>query len=263
MIRLDVDGRAVAAATGGVGFDPGLPAVVFVHGAGMDHTVWALQSRYLAHRARAVLAVDLPGHGGSDGPPLSSVPALADWLAELIEAAGLSTAAVVGHSMGALAALECAARHPDRVRALGLLGVAARMPVHPKLLEAAEANASEAAGMIVAWGHGTRAQLGGHCAPGTWLTGSALRLLERAAPGMLHTDLAACDGYRQGLEAAGRVQCPALVVLGGEDRMTPAKAGRELAGAIAGAQVVELPAAGHMMMTECPEATLRALTGLA
>lgn len=259
MIELEVDGKLAAAGTGGTAFDPDLPAVVLVHGAGMDHTVWALQSRYFAHRGRAVLAVDLPGHGASEGPPLDSPPAIADWLARFIQAAGLEQSAFVGHSMGALAALECAARHSEKVRGLALLGAAARMPVHPDLLSAAEANDSRAAAMIVGWGHGARAHLGGHPAPGIWQTGAGYRLLERAPPGVLHTDLVACNAYDGGVEAAGRVRCPALVVVGVEDRMTPAKAGRELASAIADARVIELARAGHMMMTEQPRETLEAL----
>ena len=261
-MRLPVDNQEVFAGTGGVAFDPAQPTVVFLHGAGMDHTVWALQSRYLAHRGRSVLAPDLPGHGRSAGAPLDSPQAIADWAVRLLDAAGVETAALVGHSMGALAALECAARHPDRVRALALLGVAGKMPVHPNLLAAAETDVPAAAAMIVAWGHGARAKLGGHPAPGTWTLGGGYRLLERAGPGVLHADLAACNAYAGADEAAAAVRCPTRLILGAEDRMTPAKAGRTLGGLINGAEVVELAAAGHMMMTEAPDATLDALREL-
>lgn len=256
---LQLDGKAVFAATGGQPFDPAKPAVIFVHGAGMDHSVWALQTRYLAHHGRSVLAVDLPGHGRSDGPALASIDALADWLARLIEAAGCNQAALVGHSMGALAALACAARHPQRVAKLALLGVAPKMPVHPDLLAAAQDAPSKAAAMIVGWGHGAAAKLGGYPAPGVWITGGAQRLLERAPAGVLHDDLAACDAYAAGAEDAAQVGCPTLLILGAEDRMTPAKAGRKLADLVPGAALAELPGAGHMMMTEQPDATLDAL----
>lgn len=258
---VEIDGAPVFAATGGTAFDPARPAVVMVHGAGMDHSVWALQARYLAHHGRGVLAVDLPGHGRSGGTPLDSPQAIADWLVRLLDAAGVGQAAVAGHSMGALAALEAAARHPARWRALALLGVAARMPVHPDLLRAAEADDPAAVEMILAWGHGARAQLGGDASPGVWTVGAARRLLLAARPGVLHADLAACDGYAGGMEAAQAVRCPSLLVLAAEDRMTPAKAGRKLAQAIPEARVVELPRCGHMMMTEAPDATLDALAG--
>ncbi|MBX9634370.1 MAG: alpha/beta fold hydrolase, partial [Magnetospirillum sp.] len=64
---LDVLGQRVFAGTGGMPFDPAKPVVAFIHGAGMDHSVWALQDRALAHAGRAVLSFDLPGHGRSEG----------------------------------------------------------------------------------------------------------------------------------------------------------------------------------------------------
>ena len=98
--------------------------------------MWALQSRYFAHHGFNVLAVDLPGHGRSAGRPLASVEAIADWLPRVLDAAGVATAAVVGHSMGSLAALACAARHGDRVARVALLGPAVPMLVSDALLAA-------------------------------------------------------------------------------------------------------------------------------
>ncbi len=256
-MELTVDGRKVFAATGGKPFDPALPTVLLLHGAGMDHTVWQLQSRYLAHHGRSVLAVDLPGHGRSAGPALPAIADCADWLARLIAAAGLARAALVGHSMGALVALETAARAPSRVSALALLGVAAATPVHPELLSAAAHGEALAADLITAWGFGKPAHLGGHRAPGIWMLGGAKRLLEQT--GALARDLQACDGYKGALAAAARVACPALLILGALDRMTPLEAGRELAAAIPGARCLVLPDCGHMMMMERSDATLDAL----
>ena len=159
-MELRVDGQPVFAATGGRDFDPALPAVVFVHGAGMDHTVWALQTRWFAWHGHAVLAVDLPGHGKSGGAALRTIDDIAGWLLQLIAASGAGQAALVGHSMGALAALAAAARRPDAVRALALLGVGAKMPVHPDLLAAAmsgdPAARASAWDLIVAWGFGRK-----------------------------------------------------------------------------------------------------------
>src|SRR5882672_11161861 len=108
-----VDGQTVFATSGGTEFDPARPVIVFLHGAGFNRTTWRLQTRWFAHHGRSVLAVDFPGHGRSQGVPLSSIPALADWTAKFIAATGLKDAALVGHSMGALVALDTAARHPD------------------------------------------------------------------------------------------------------------------------------------------------------
>ena len=256
---LTLDGKAVFAATGGRAFDAALPAVVFVHGAGMDRTVWSLQTRYFAHHGHAVLALDLPGHGKSEGPALESVEAIGDWLGRFVAAAGLEKAARVGHSMGAIAVLECAARHPGKVAALALLGVAPEMPVHPDLLAAAQADDHRAFELVTAWGHGAPAHLGGHKAPGVWMLGGGERVLERSLSGVLYADLAACDAYRGAPAAAAKVACPALVVMGDQDKMTPARAGARLVEAIAGARAVTLSGAGHMMMIEKPDATLDAL----
>ena len=84
-MQIDLGKGAAFAATGGRAFDKSLPAVVMLHGAGMDRTVWSLQARYLAHHGRAVLALDLPGHGKSAGPALGSIPETADWLGKLLE----------------------------------------------------------------------------------------------------------------------------------------------------------------------------------
>jgi pimeloyl-ACP methyl ester carboxylesterase len=256
---MQVDGRCVFVAYTGV-FDH--PAVVLLHGAGMDHSVWAWQSRALTQRGDAVLAVDLPGHGRSEGPPLDTVEALSDWLARLLDEAGIERAALAGHSLGALIALDTAARHAGRVRTLALVGAAARMPVHPALLQAAYDNQPAAIAMINLWGHGQRAQVGGCPVPGVWMTGLGQRLLERAGPGVLHAGLAACDGYRDGAERAPAVRCPTVVIAGERDRMTSAKAGRALAALIPGAAMVMIPAAGHMLMIERPRQTLDALRAI-
>ena len=116
-MRVAVDGTQVYAYTGGRALDVARPTIVFVHGAAHDHSVFALQSRYFAHHGYAALAVDLPAHGRSDGAPLASVEAIADWIGALLDALDVSEASLVGHSMGALAALEAAARIPRRVAA--------------------------------------------------------------------------------------------------------------------------------------------------
>ena len=205
-MNLTVDGKAVFAATGGRGFDPALPAVVFVHGAGTDHTVWALQTRFFAYHGRGVLALDLPGHGRSEGPAPGSLPEIADWLVRVLDAAGLEQAALAGHSMGAPAALDCAGRHGGRMRALALLGVAPKMPVHPDLLAAAEADDHLAFDLVTSWAHGPSGHLGGARAPGLWLMGGGERLLEQAQPGVLYRDLAACNAYRNASERAAALE---------------------------------------------------------
>ncbi len=258
-LELSVDGRKVFAATGGKAFDPALPTVVFIHGASMNRTVWSAQARYFAHRGRGVLAPDLPGHGNSEGGLLPTVGDIADWIARLMDAAGVDSAALAGHSMGSLPVLEAAARHPERIERIALLGASAPMPVAAALLGAAEANDRAAYDMVTVWGHSKRAQIGGGAAPGMWVTGGGLRLLERGGDGVLHNDMKACDDYAAGLEAAARVRCPATLILGDGDTMTPPRNAKALMESLPGARTITIEGCGHMMMSERPNETLDAL----
>ncbi len=258
-MRIMVNGVDAFVATGGRAFDPALPCVVFLHGAGMDHSVWALLARSFAHHGFSVLAPDLPGHGRSAGAPLSSIAALANWTAVLIDAAGAGKARLVGHSMGSLVALETAARHPDKVTALALIATGAPMRVSDDLLNAAKANDHAAIDMISLWGYGYHATLGGSQAPGLWMLGGAERLLERVRPGVLFADLSACNDYKDALTAAAKATVPSIVILGSRDLMTPAKGGKALAAAIPGCRVTMIEGAGHMLMSERPDDVLAAL----
>lgn len=258
-MNLTVNGAGVYAHTGGVSFDATRPAAVFVHGAGMDHTVWALQARYIAHHGFAVLAVDLPGHGRSDGPALASIEAIADWTVDLLDAVGVAAAALIGHSMGAIACLEAASRAPTRASKLVLCGAAERMAVHPDLIAAAESDPALARDLIVDWAFGAHGRVGGNRAAGLWLMATAQRLIDRAGAGVLANDFRACDAYQGGAAAAARIACPVLLILGREDRMTPAKAGRALGKTMKDVTIAEIQDCGHMMMVEQPDETLDSL----
>src|SRR6201995_3150261 len=258
-MQLIVNGSDVFVATGGKAFDASLPTVVFLHGAGMDHTAWALHDRWFAHHGYNVLAPDLPGHGRSAGALLPTIAEMADWTAALIDASGAKQAKLIGHSMGSLIALETAARHPDKVSALVLVATAATMTVGPELLKAAEVNDHAAVDMVAIWGLGHAAELGGSLAPGLWMHGGSQRLLERCGDGVLFNDLAACNAYQNAAVAAAGIKVPATVVIGERDMMTPAKAGKALAAAIPSARTVVLAGAGHMMMVERPDELLAAI----
>jgi pimeloyl-ACP methyl ester carboxylesterase len=260
-MQLSVNGIDTFIATGGREFDSSQPTIVLLHGAGFDHTTWALHSRWFAHHGHSVLAPDLPGHGRSAGAPLPTIAGMADWTAALLDAAGVATARFVGHSMGSLIALETAARHPAKISALSLIGTAATMSVGPDLLKAAEANDRAAVDMVSIWGLGYQAELGGGLAPGLWMHIGAQRVLEQCRPGVLFNDLSACNAYQNALAAAAKVTVPTTLILGERDMMTPAKAGKALAAALPNSRTVVLRGAGHMMMVERPDELLAALQG--
>jgi len=258
-MRIKVAGREAYGYTGARAFDPSRPTLAFVHGAANDHSVWALQSRYFAHHGWNAVAVDLPGHGRTAGDPFASVPALAAWLVALLDALPAERAALVGHSMGALAALHAAAGHPERVTKLALLGASAPMPVGGALLEAAQRDDHLAFELITGWSYSPSDQLGGNPMPGLWMTGNGLRLMERSRPGALYADLKACHDYADGLGAAARVRCPVLVAIGERDQMVPPQNTAGLLGALADRRVVRLSDCGHSLMAEAPDAVLDAL----
>jgi pimeloyl-ACP methyl ester carboxylesterase len=255
-VELQIQGERAYAYTGGKPFDPRLPALAFIHGGEQDHSVWILQSRYFAHHGFGVLAVDLPGHGRSGGAPLARIEDMADWMVAFLDAAGVASSALVGHSMGSLTALDCAARHSGRVTRIALLGTAFPMRVSPELLQATRENELAAQDMINVWSHSAYAHYPSNPGPGFWVPGGNMRLMQRQKPGVLHADFSACNDYAEGLARAARVRCPALLVLGRRDAMTPARAAENLAKAIPGAKTVTLEGSGHNLMGEKPDEVL-------
>ena len=258
-MKLDVNGASTYCYTNSRDIDPQKQSIVFVHGAGMDHTVWTLFARHFARHGRNVIAVDLPGHGRSAGEPRASVEDMADWIVDLLDALQVSQAAITGHSLGSLVALDCAARHPDRVRALALVGSTAPMPVSDAILEAAAANQHSAFDMLTQWGYSKRHLYGGNSNPGMWMVGGTLRLFERSRPGVLYVDMNACNQYQAGLERAAMVQCPVLAVLGKGDRLTPVRGSQPLLSALPSPDLRIIEDSGHTLMTEAPNALLDAL----
>ncbi|WP_418320602.1 alpha/beta fold hydrolase [Piscinibacter sakaiensis] len=264
-MNLQIDGRAAYAYTGGKVFDPKLPTVVLVHGALGDHSVWALQSRSLAHHGCSVLAVDLPGHGRSAGPGLDSVDALTDWLLHLLKTAGVSRALLVGHSMGSLIALETAARLGTDALGLVMVGSAFPMKVSSVLLDTAANEPLRAIDMVIALSHSSLASKPSAPAPGFWLRGVDRALYRRNQQAhseagfgnLFHRDFSLCNAYTAGLETAQRVRCPVSIVVGIRDQMTPTAASRSLAAALS-AETILAPS-GHALMGEAPEAVLAAI----
>ena len=253
--------------TGGKAFDAAKPTVVFIHGVLNDHSVWILQSRYLANHGYNVLAVDLPGHCRSAGAAPSSVEEAADFVAALLDAVGADKAALVGHSWGSLIALEAAARLKERITHLVLVGTAFPMKVSPVLIETSLSDPMKALNMINVFSRSTLAAPPSALGPGTWVFGANMALGKRVlasntAVNVFHRGFVACDRYANGEQAIGAITCPVLFVLGAQDQMTAAKAAQPLIATAKAAgktvQVATLPV-GHHQMTETPDATLFAI----
>jgi pimeloyl-ACP methyl ester carboxylesterase len=260
-MKFTVHGKTAYAYSGGKTFDTTLPCVVFIHGALNDHGVWNLLSRWFAHHGHGVLAVDLPGHSRSHGPALQSIEAMADWLLALMDAAGVTTATLAGHSMGSLVALEAAGRAPERVKQLWMLGTAYPMKVSPALLDSSKNTPLVAIDQVISFSFSTLAPKPSFPGPGMWPRGSARALMRQVlnAQGdaaLFHTDFSACNNYAGAEAAATRLKCPVELVLGASDQMTPPKAALALA-AMLKAKVTQVQA-GHQLMAEAPDAVLKA-----
>ena len=262
-MELHVESARTFCYTGGKAFDAAKPTVVFIHGVLNDHSVWILQSRWFAHHGWNVLAPDLPGHCKSAGQPPKSVEQGADFVIALLDAAGLEQAALVGHSFGSLIALEAAARAPQRITHLALVGTACPMRVSPALLDASINAPEQAIAMVNAFSHATLAPPPSALGPGTWLYGASRALMRRVLASnrevnVFHTGFKACDGYANGEVAIEQVRCPTLFISGRQDQMTPPKAAQSLIAKAKHAEVVLLDA-GHSLMTEAPDGVLSAL----
>jgi pimeloyl-ACP methyl ester carboxylesterase len=260
---LTVNHAATYCYTGGKSFDAAKPTAIFIHGVLNDHSVWILQTRYLAHHGWNVLAVDLPGHCRSAGDPPATVEAAADFVLALMDAAGLDKAALIGHSFGSLIAMEAAGRAPQRISHLVLVGTAFPMKVSPALIDASLNAPMKALEMVNIFSRSTLAPPPSSMGPGTWVYGASMALGRRVLASntqtnLFHTGFKACDSYAGGDDAIAKVTCPVLFVLGEVDQMTTPKAAQGLIAKALQAQVVTLPG-GHHQMSETPEPMLQAL----
>lgn len=254
-MRIEINGNEVFYGTGSGTPSDAANTLIFVHGAGFDHTIWVMPARYFARHGWRVVALDLPGHGRSQGQALTSIAQMADWLAQVIDAVSPNQqASVVGHSMGSLVAMSLAARHANKVQKLALLGTSAPMPVADVLLNAALDNDQAAIDMTNTWSHSARGSLGSSQNPGVSNLHIGERLLQQAGAGVFHTDLAACNGFTA--DGLAEVKQPTLVIIGDEDKMTPPRAGLAVADQLPNVQQRRLAGCGHSMLSEQPNQVL-------
>ena len=245
--------------TGREAFNPDKPNIVFIHGAGLDHTTWVLFNRFFARNGFNSIAFDLPGHGKTEGSAVASIEEMASWVIRFLDAANITTTAIVGHSMGSLVALETASLSPDRFDSVVLLGTGVPMVVGEELLDAARNNDHAAIDMIMLFAHAYSSQLGGNRVAGINIVNANMRLLERSLNGVLYNDLNACNEYNNGLKAAGKINKPVTLILGKEDQMTPTGTAKDLIDSLTDPEVVMLSGCGHMMLSEDPEAVHKSL----
>ncbi len=227
------------------------PPVVFVHGAGGSHQLWLYHVRDLPY-ARTC-ALDLPGHGRSQGPGRDTITAYGDWLVAFLDGVGLGRVVLVGHSMGGGITLDVALRYPDRVAGIGLVATGARMRVAPALLEGLRQEPDGAVQLIASWSYGPEAP--------EEMVRQGRRQLQQAPPDVLYGDFAACDVFDV-RDRLGEILVPAFVLCGTKDRMTPAKYAPALRNGMPNSTLHLVEGAGHMVLLEQPQAITKALVGL-
>ena len=251
-MKHEVNGDVIHIATGGRTFDPKGHVLVLLHGSGQNHLTWVLQGRYLAHRGYEILAPDFPGHGLSGGDPLTSIEAHAAWVCDLLDSLGVASATIIGHSQGCLTAIEMAANHKERVTSLVLIAGALAIPVNEYLVNMSDTSLEKAISMMTSWGHGPSARMHDNSQPGHSFIGYGRKVMEINNRGALLADLNACNAYDNGAAAAALIDTATLCIIAGKDKMTPAKFGRKMAAAIAGADIMVIDDGGHFLPAEYP-----------
>ena len=283
-ISVEIDGFPVTVAMSVSPVVSSRPCIMLVHGAQGDHRAWEKQLAWFAHHGIAAYAPDLPGHGQSGGAPLESIELIGQWLNKLLDqilpvgadetkAKPETTAlqdgrakhallvvadgdtpcstVLVGHSMGSLVALECAAHRTNRISGLVLVGTAFPMRVSPALLEQTRTDEPAAISQIAQWSYSPDSSDATEAARSVRRErlATAQQFMLSQAQGVLYSDLNACNSYQRGIEAAGAISCPSLVIAGGKDQMTAPKFAVGLQQAL-NAELHSLDGAGHAMMDE-------------
>lgn len=259
-MHIALDNAQYYAYTGTRELNPVLETVVFVHGASMDHSVWSHQSRYFAYHGYNVLALDLPGHRHSQGRLLSKIEDMAEWAVRILDRTPCRAIHLVGHSMGALTALETASMfNSDKhfLKSLSLVGFSYPMSVAPALMKEAKENPSKAFSMMTEWSHASKT--GGEPVPGFWATGMQMSMMENNDKHAIYCNLQACDNYSGGEQAFKKIKCPVLFVSGKLDKMAPARLAMRIADKNNNATIELIPGCGHNLMFESPDGVLDSL----
>ena len=250
MPYLDVGGERIFYAWHDNAAHGGAP-LVLIHGAGETHLVWPAALRRMP--GLRVIAVDLPGHGKSEGAGRTSVAAYASFVSQLLKALNIEHAAIAGHSMGGAIAQQFALTYPAQTAALILVATGARLRVDPRILEKTQTDLPAAADLI------SQAQWG-PAAPEQLIRLGRQQLLANR-PEVIHGDYEACNAFDV-MTRLGEIRAPALVVGGKADQLTPPKYATFLAEHIPGAQLLLVEGAGHMVMLENEQAVARAVEKL-
>ena len=215
-----------------------------MHGSGLSHIVWSLHEQFYVAQGFNVLAIDLPGHGNSEGPALKSIQEISDWVKKLMNEINIKTITFVGHSQGSLVGIDFGSRYPELINKLVLVSGSYRMPVNQDLIDLAEAGDEKAVLLMMKWGYeGSKAFIGGN--PVKKIINSSREIRE-----ILAVDLNACNNYKDGKESLEKINCPTLCIFGDLDKMVPLEVGNKMAAMIKNSEKKVINNCGHMIIFE-------------
>ena len=241
---IDIENKNVHISDAGQGIDISKDTIVFLHGSGLSHIVWSLTEQYLSNHNYNVLAIDLPGHGNSDGKCLKSIEEISDWLEKVFNKLDISKITIIGHSQGCLEALEYCYKYSKRIKTLIFIGGSYRMPVNQDLINLAKDGDDQAVSLMTKWGYeNSKKFIGGN--PVEKIINSPRDIRE-----ILAVDLIACNNYKNGSEALKSINCPTLFIFGELDKMLNLEKGKKFASLITNSQTQIIKNCGHMIMFE-------------
>jgi len=245
----DIDGRRIACWVNNGSFLPDRKTLVFIHGSGGDHTNWIRQYTLLKN-AFNIAALDLPGHGRSEGPGEQDVANYLEWVKKILDGLKIVKPILIGHSLGAAIGLSFVIRYDTAAAAVVPVGGGLKMPVNPMILEGLVQDPASVIGMAAKFSVAKQNR--------DKFSGLIADSLSRVDPGILHGDFSACNALDI-TDAVAGIRIPTLVICGAEDKMTPPSLSQSITECIPGAKFTLIEGAGHFVMMENPEAFNAAL----
>ena len=225
-------------------FDKNKKSIILLHGSGQSHVVWSLTAQFLSDHNYNVFAIDLPGHGNSEGECLKSIEVMASWLHSVTIKLGIDKVILIGHSQGCLVALEYANKYSSNIEKIIFVAGSYEIPVNKSLIDLALSGNMESINLMMKWGYGSSKQfIGGN--PLQKILNSPREIRE-----VLAVDLIACNNYKNGKNAINKINFPSFFIFGELDKMIKVEKGNEFAGLIKDSKTHIIKNCGHMIILE-------------
>jgi pimeloyl-ACP methyl ester carboxylesterase len=241
---IELNNKKVFASDAGKIFEKEKHTIILLHGSGLTHIVWSLTEQYLSNKGYNILAIDLPGHGNSEGPSLKSIEEIAEWLEKIINKIEIQHLTILGHSQGCLEAIEYVSKYSSKIKNLILVGGSYKITVNQDLIDLASAGDKDSIKLMMKWAYeGSKKFIGGN--PVEKIINSSRAIRETLA-----VDLIACNNYKNGFEAAKSIKCPTLLIFGELDKMVSLEKSKKFAELIPNAETYIIQNCGHMIMFE-------------